>query len=1195
MAQNYAGTDQLTSPTPTFIFDRELIEERDYWIERLSRHAGDSSLRLDHKRPTHQASPTEGVPIPISDRLSRRLVDVTGGGAFLLYTTLLSAVKVCLYKYTGSSTIIVGSPGRSNGFDETQSRNMVAIIDEIDDRSSFRELLLEVRQTLLDAYSKQRYPFERLVKDIGLNVESGRCPFFDVVVSLADIHSNPLSVNNDVTVIFDKGSGTLRGSVLYRPELFERPTIDRFVLHLGIVLETMVKDFDTTIAHASIMTDAERRQVFVEWNDTRVEFAKQMTVPRAFELQVERSPESIAVVCGKDALTYRELNFRVNQLAHYLRDSGVRGGVPVVVCLEPSLDLVVGLLAILKAGGAYVPVDTTYPKERQAFMAEDSRAPVFLTHECVARELPPHESRIIALDKDWPSISEQSSGNPAWTVTEEDLAYVIYTSGSTGQPKGAGVYHRGVFNLLSWFISEFELTSKDHVLLISSFSFDLTQKNIFAPLIVGGQLHVFSAEYFDVSEITKSIAQNSITCLNWTPSAFYPVADALSEASPKDVASLRYVFLGGEPISARRLWGYISRHNAAEIVNTYGPTECSDISTFCRLRPFARFLDAPVPIGRPIANALVYILDNDLAPRPIGAVGELCIGGSGVGMGYLHKPDLTADKFIPNPFDDAPGSRMYKTGDLARYLPDGNIEFLGRTDRQIKVRGFRIEMAEVEAALELHPAVREAVVLATEYAPGDQRLVGYVVPSEETALPVRRLLGLESEGKIPKQVRYELPNGMALAHLNRSETDFVYREIFEKGSYLRHGISLDEGACIFDVGANIGMFALYASQKVRDVQIYAFEPIPPIFELLRINKHLHDVNMKLFDHGIASEAGTCMFSFYPHASILSGRFADAAEERETVRNFLLTRGVAPEEADLSAEDIEELLDERLTVEPFKCQLKTLSQVIQENDVERIDLLKIDVEKSELDVLNGIASSDWPKIRQVVVEVHDTDGRLERVKDLLERNQFVLAIEQDNILRETRIYNVYAVRKEGVEIAETASRQTADPPANCKWSSPELLIADLRSSLQSKLPEYMVPSAFVLLQSLPLTPNGKVDVRAFPRPASLRTGSGTEFIAPRNHVEARLAQIWAEVLHLDEVGVNDNFFDLGGHSLLATQVVSRVRDAFQVKVPLKDFFAGPTIAEIAMAAVRSIALQADGEKASEILRQLEEASQRQGAA
>ena len=1195
MAQNHAGTDQFASPTSTFIFDRELIEERDYWIARLSRHVGDSSLRLDHKRPI-QAGPTEVVPIPISDSLSRRLVEVTGGGPFLLYTTLLSAIKVCLYKYTGSSTIIVGSPGRSNGFDETQPRNMVAIIDEIDDRSSFRELLLQVRQTLLDAYGKQRYPFQRLVKDLGLNVQSGRCPFFDVVVSLADIHSSPLAVNNDVTVIFENGAATLSGRVLYRSELFERPTIDRFILHLGIVLETMVKSFDTTIADASIMTDAERRQVLVEWNDTRVEFATQMTVPRAFELQVERSPESISVVCGEDALTYRDLNFRVNQLAHYLRDSGVREGVPVVVCLEPSLDLVVGLLAVLKAGGAYIPVDTTYPKERQAFMAEDSRAPVFLTHECVARELAAHESRIIALDKDWPSIREQSSRNPAWTVTEEDLAYVIYTSGSTGRPKGAGVYHRGVFNLLSWFISEFGLTSNDHVLLTSSFSFDLTQKNIFAPLMVGGQLHVFSAEYFDVSEITRSIAQNSITCLNWTPSAFYPVADALSEASPKDVASLRYVFLGGEPISARRLWGYISRHNAAEIVNTYGPTECSDISTFCRLRPFARFLDAPVPIGRPIANARVYILDDDLAPRPIGAVGELCIGGSGVGMGYLQNPDLTADKFIPNPFDDAPGSRMYKTGDLARYLPDGNIEFLGRTDRQIKVRGFRIEMAEVEAALERHSAAREAVVLATEFAPGDQRLVGYVVPSEETALPVRRLLGLESEGRIPKQVWYELPNGMALAHLNRSETDFVYREIFEKGSYLRHGISLDDGACIFDVGANIGMFALYASQKVRDVQIYAFEPIPPIFERLRINQHLYDVNMKLFDHGIASESGTCMFSFYPHASILSGRFADVAEERETVRNFLLTRGVAPEEeADLPAEDIEELLDERLTVESFKCQLKTLSQVIQENDVERIDLLKIDVEKSELDVLKGIASSDWLKIRQVVVEVHDTDGRLERVKELLEKNQFVLAIEQDNILRGTRIYNVYAVRNVGAEITETASRQTADRPANCTWSSRELLIADLRASLQSRLPEYMVPSAFVLLQSLPLTPNGKIDVRAFPRPASLRTGSGTEFIAPRNHVEAKLAQIWAEVLHLDEVGVNDNFFDLGGHSLLATQVVSRVRDSFQVKVPLKDFFARPTIAELALAAVRSITLQADGEKASEILSQLEEASQRQGAA
>lgn len=1186
-------TDQSVTPLPALVFDRELIEERDYWLDRLSRPIGDSNLRLDHERPSRLSGRMDMVPIPIDERTRRRFDEVTAGSAFLLYTALLTAIKVCLHKYTGSSRIAVGSPSRDTS-ENSQPPNLVVVVDDIDDQSSFRQLMLNVRQTLLEAYGRQRYPFQRLVKDLGIKPESNRCPLFDVVVMLSDIHSIPAAINNDVTIVFEKGSAALDGRVLYRSELFERSTIDRFAAHLGMLLQAMVSNFETLIANASIVTERERDQVLVEWNNTRVDFTPQMTVPRAFELQVERSPESVAVVCGKEALTYRELNSRVNQLAHYLRDSGICYGVPVIVCMEPSLDLVVAVLAVLKAGGAYVPVDATYPKDRQAFMAEDAQAAAFLTHECLARECPAANSRLIRVDTEWEQISRQSTKNPTWTISEDDLAYVIYTSGSTGRPKGAGVYHKGMFNLLSWFIAEFQLTPKDNVLLISSFSFDLTQKNIFAPLIVGGQLHVFDAEYFDVSEISRSIAENSITCLNWTPSAFYPVADVLAESTSRSVATLRYVFLGGEPISVRRLWGYASRPYAAEIVNTYGPTECSDIATFSRLRPVDTFLQGAVPIGKPISNVRVYILDGNLSPCPVGIVGELCIAGAGVGMGYLHNPDLTADRFIPNPFDGGIGSRMYRTGDLARYLPDGNIEFLGRVDRQIKLRGFRIEMAEIDAVLERHPATREAVAAAIEYGPGDQRLIAYVVPNEQQALPVHRLITLESEEKLSKRVRHELPNGMAIAHLNRSETEFVYREIFDNHAYLQHGITLHDGACIFDVGANIGMFALYARSRFPDVEIYAFEPIPPIFELLRINTHLYGVNAKLFHHGIASQPGSCIFSFYPNASILSGRFADAVEERETVRRFLLTPGAATEEQDLSEDSVDELLDERLSVERFKCQLKTLSQIIQENRVEHIDLLKVDVEKSELDVLNSIAPSDWPKIRQVVVEVHDTDGRLQRVTDLLEAQQFVLTVEQDAILRETGIYNVYAIRKNAGQSARPASNRAASV-SEFTWSSPERLIADLRASLQSKLPEYMVPSAIVLLPSLPLTPNGKVDVRALPHPEASRTASGVEFLAPRNHVEAKLAQIWGEILHVDEIGVNDNFFDLGGHSLLATQVVSRVRDAFQIKVPLKDFFNRPTIAELAIAMIQSLAIHADSDKASEILAQLEELSPQEGAA
>ena len=1165
------------------IFDHGLLDEKNYWIGRLSREVGEANLRLDHPRPPRFSVPS-AVRIVLDDVLQERIAQVTGGGSFLLYTALLSAVKICLHKYTGSDVIIVGSPRRRHEQSDEESENLLPIVAEIDDRRSSREFLLQVRHTLLEAYTKQSYPFHRLIKDLGLDVQHNRCPLFDVIVALKDVHGRPLDVNNDLTVVFEKDSTTIRGTVLYRPELYSKSTVERFGRHFLKILEVMLRNPDAALAQLSIMSEAEQSQAVVEWNDTHVDYSSS-TVPRAFEVQVEHTPTAVAVVCGKAAVTYRDLNIRANQLAHYLRAAGVQSGVPVVICLEPGFDLVVAVLGVLKAGGAYVPVDPAYPRERQALMMADVQAPVLLTQQCLAARLPAHESRLIALDSDWKVIAEHSVQNPPWAVAGDDLAYVIYTSGSTGRPKGAAVYHKGLANLLSWFIDEFSLTRQDRSLLISSFSFDLTQKNILAPLIIGGQLHLFDGEYFDVSDIAAVVAHSSITFLNCTPSAFYPLADALSEVSRAEAASLRYVFLGGETISVRRLWRYASRTGAPEIVNTYGPTECSDICAFYRLRPLERLLDASVPIGKPISNAHLFIVDRHFSICPIGIVGELCVGGAGVGLGYFRSPDLTAEKFIPNLFSREPGSRLYRTGDLARYLPDGNIEFLGRRDRQVKLRGFRIELMEVEACLQQHAAVKEAFVTARQYAPGDQRLVAYVVPDEKHAWPVRQLLRLESANRMPRQ-RYELPNGMVIAHLNRSETDFVYREIFDEHCYLKHGVTLENGACIFDVGANIGLFALFASQMCRDLRIYSFEPIPPIFEALRLNMSLYDVSARLFDHGLASQSGTAVFSYYPHASILSGRFANTAEERETVRKFLHTPGVSTEFA-VSEEDIDDLLETRLVAERFRCPMKTLSQIIEENDVLCIDLLKVDVEKSELDVLSGIEESDWPKIRQVVVEVHDVDGRLQQIRDLLEMHRFSLAVKQDTVLRETGIYNVYGVRRDD---AAWGSRSTTsarwEPPASWRWSSPGRLIGDIHQTMQAKLPDYMVPAAVVLLDALPLTPNGKVDTRELPLPEAERYEQAEPFVAPRSFIEEELGRIWAEVLRLGKVGVHDDFFRLGGHSLLATQVVSRVRDALQVKLSVRDFFAGPTIAELAMVIVKSIAEHADSAEIGQILAELE---------
>ena len=391
-----------------------------------------------------------------------------------------------------------------------------------------------------------------------------------------------------------------------------------------------------------------------------------------------------------------------------------------------------------------------------------------------------------------------------------------------------------------------------------------------------------------------------------------------------------------------------------------------------------------VPIGRPISNTQIYLLDARLQPVPIGVPGELYIGGANVGLGYLRRPTLTAERFIPDPFGGVPGGRLYRSGDRARFRPDGNIEFLGRLDDQEKVRGFRIELGEIEAVLRGHPAVAEAAIVTREYAPGDKRLVAYFVPDPKRASTLRALLRYQREGLLGDASLTELPNGMAVLQRSQGEAAIVYREVFEDAAYLRHGITLDDGDCVFDVGANIGLFTLFVGQRVKGARVYAFEPIPRVFDVLKLNAGLYDADVRLFNLGLAENVA-----------------------------------------------------ERLRTEPVRCELKTLSQVMREAGVEQIDLLKIDVARSEHDVLLGIAEEDWSRIRQVVVEVEDTDGALDRIRTLLERHGYQVAAEQEDALRETRTWLVYATRAGAARRRAEVESVDAGP----RWHGPDQLRSD----------------------------------------------------------------------------------------------------------------------------------------------------------
>ena len=769
------------------------------------------------------------------------------------------------------------------------------------------------------------------------------------------------------------------------------------------------------------------------------------------------------------------------------------------------------------------------------------------------------------------AIAGESAENAPRRSTVGNLAYVIYTSGSTGQPKGVAVEHRQLVSYTRAIQDRLELQSGFSFALVSTFAADLGHTVIFPSLCTGGFLHVISQDRAsDPVGLSEYFYRNPIDCLKIVPSH---LSALLTVAHPERVLPRQRLILGGEASNWQLIEKVSRLAPSCSIFNHYGPTETTVGVLTYRVTPSqTHSISATPPLGRPIPGTQVYLVDTAMRPVPVGVCGELLIGGAGLARGYLNHAALSAEKFVPDPFGAELGGRLYRTGDLARYLPGGEIEFLGRVDHQIKLHGFRIELQEIETTLRQHPCIEDARVVVNEHVPGDKRLVAYVVPDRETAFTTRQLLHFQSSGQINGQRQYELPNEMVIVHKRKRETDFTYQEIFNDKIYLKHGITLKEDACVFDVGANIGLFSLFVGQRCKRASIYAFEPIPSTFELLRLNTSLYGLNVNLFKCGLSNQTGEAIFTHYPHLSLMSGRYADFQQEREVVKSFERKHRRRDDTPTSESEEIlDDILEERLVGEQFTCKLQTVSDVIRTHKIQHIDLLKIDVQKSEMDVLEGIAESDWPKIRQMVLEVHDIDGRMDRVKALLERHGFQLTVEQEEMLTNTKLFDIYAVRPENVREPSTQIGLDSSAQARPEWMNPQQLLTTLRSDVKDKLPEQMVPSAFVLLDAIPLTPNGKVDYQAFPPPDHQNVES--RYCGPRTAVEEVLVRIWSEVLRVEQVGIHDNFFELGGDSILSIQIIARANQS-GVRLSPRQLFQQQTIAALAQVAVVGPALSAE---------------------
>ncbi len=718
-----------------------------YWTQQL---AGLPPLDLPTDSPRPARLSDQGrvhafhLPATLSDAL-QRLSQQLGSTLFM---TLLTAFHTLLARWSGQADFAIGTPIAGRVRPELEELigffvNTLVLRTDLRDQPPFAEAVARVRRTCLAAYSHQDVPFEVVVDAMQPERDPSRTPLFQVMftlqnqrrapITLPELVLEPVAVERraakfDLTLLLDETAEGLVGEVEYRSELFTAATIGRLVAQFTTLLAGIVADPHQRLDRLPLLTAAERRQLLVDWNATTAPYPHTQCLHQLFEAQATRTPDAVAIVCGDHALTYAELNRRANHLAQYLHVQGVGPDVLVALCVERSLDFVVAALGVVKAGGAYVPIDPAYPAEHLQFILDDSQAAVLLTQEAIRTGLPPHRGLVVCLDAEWPLIERLPATAPVTTVQPEHLAYVIYTSGSTGRPKGTLLTHRGLVNYLCWRQHTWPLTSQDRLLHTFSFSFDPSVGNLFWPLLAGAQVVLTRAEeQHDSRALVRLLQTHRITITASTPSLYQMLLD---EPALAECHSLRHVVSGGEALSLalqQRLFAHL--HADAELVNVYGPTEATiETTTWVCSRKATTEI---VPIGRPMTNAQVYALDGQMQPVPVGVVGELYIGGDGLARGYLNRPDLTAEKFIPDPFSQQHGRRFYKTGDLARFLPDGNIEFLGRVDQQVKIRGFRIELGEIEAVLRQHEAVREALV--TVRSSGDRRyLAAYVVEIENS-------------------------------------------------------------------------------------------------------------------------------------------------------------------------------------------------------------------------------------------------------------------------------------------------------------------------------------------------------------------------------------------------------------------------------------------------------------------------------
>jgi amino acid adenylation domain-containing protein len=726
------------------IWDQQL----GYWKKQLAGNPPLVELPADFVRPPVQTYRGNKVVLPLPPGLSDALKAFSRQEGVTLFMTLLAAFKVLLARHTRLEDILVGSPIAGRNRVETEGLigffvNTLVLRTDLTGRPSFRELLRRVREVVLGAHAHQDFPFDKLVEELHPERSSSHAPFLKVIFALQHELADDFQLPGLQAEVLDVDTGTAKFELTmivkdarsgmsllaeYNSDLFHESSVERLLRQFSCLLESALACPDSSIWKLTLATELERHELLVSWNATETAYPAERTVQALFEEEANKRPEATAVVFHGTELTYAGLNQRANQLAHYLMQCGAARGTHVGICLERSADLIVALLAVLKTGAAYVPLDPSYPPERLAFMRRDAQLRLLIVEEkTMARfrdaELFPSDeiaekARLICLEAEAAQIERQSTADPKIASGSADLAYVIYTSGSTGKPKGVCVPHRAIVRLVRE-TNYVQLTAADRIAQASNASFDAATFEIWGALLNGGCVVGISREVsLSPQDFAEELKAHRITTLFLTTALFNQMAAEV----PGAFETLRQVLFGGELVDPRYVREVLNHRPPQRLLHVYGPTETTTFATWFEIRHVPDNTRT-IPIGRPISNTTAYILDEEMQPVPVGVPGELYLGGDGLADGYLDRPELTQGKFVPHPFANRPGARLYKTGDLARFLPDGNIEFIGRVDHQVKIRGFRVELGEIESILITHAAVREAAVVLHNH--GSKKLIAY--------------------------------------------------------------------------------------------------------------------------------------------------------------------------------------------------------------------------------------------------------------------------------------------------------------------------------------------------------------------------------------------------------------------------------------------------------------------------------------